>query len=1735
MEKTTKQSRFKIRWLNTQTLILIFLGLFLPALQVNAQTYCTPTYTSSCGGSGDDLNSVVITGAGTSVISDLNTGCTGGYEDRTTVFTPVDLLPGQSYNIDMNTNYSPGWEYASIWIDFNNDGTFDNTTEKLLTDLVLDSNPSFSTGSITIPLTAIPGIHRMRIRVVYGSSSAGFDACSSYGWGEAHDYNVNILALTPCSGVPTAGTAAVNTRACASEPVNLSLTGYTYGGGITYQWQSSPTGAGTFTNIPGATSVGYSVTNQTVDTDYRCVVTCTNSNNGSNSNVVTATQPAAITANFYENFDSTATGSSSNNTVPTCWTYLKTGSSGSIYGYTSPTAGQTTNGFYAYRSGGQTGDLLLISPTTVNLGAGTKQLRFSARKRYDDSYYSDSLRVYTMDGTTASANRTMVAKLKVDPTAVWQEYVVYFPSNTTDDYFAFSFEQEGKDKYIFIDDVYYEDAPTCKPIDAGSVKIDSITKNSFVVSWEDPFNNGSLEYEVEVRETGNPGDPGATFKGTTAAGVMNITATGLNPETEYTVYVRVKCSATDKSDWKDGGMAKTMCNYPELINVQNKIVCGPQEVELTAIYDAGSVYWYGSDSLNAKLVHTGAIFTTPKITTDTSYWVRGGDITEGGSVQIGNGNETDASNWNFLYTGNNASKHQYIYTADELKDLGLMAGPITALEFDVVDTGASASRIDFRVALGATSQTTGTTTLIANSNLTEVYKNASQSISKGIMTITFTTPYVWDGVSNIVVQVFSNNGTSYYPYGALRGHSTPDVKTSYLYTYSSVTTAFLLGLNTSTSSNPWVYASTSDKRPNTVFIGTVGCASEMVEVKIDVEPKPAFELSTDMVTSCAGGNSEVVTITTNLGGYDTFVWTPSTGVSGDEVNGWTFNTTQEQEYVLSASQSNGICEHLKTVRVFASEIPQADATLASSYDLCKNEVAELKVLEAIPADATIGMPTTTTSATSEMSAYVYSEVYSKQQYIYSAAELIAQGVTVAGYIDELSFETINSGASLTSTEYTVKMMLTPNTTFGTTNFETGNFVTVFSRTNHPHTFQGLQTMTLDSPFYWDGQSNILIEITQEGGATTGTNNAQTYYNTVAGNNVGIYTTSETDPDPLTGTVTNDRLNVKFGLTQAKVTWSPATNLYLDAATTVQYISGTDAATVYVISSGTMNQIYNATITAPTGCEAAIPVTINVTDVATPVVQNQTFCQTTPVSNIVVTGGTGSTTYNFYDSATATTPVTTVSKTGTYYVEAVQGDCKSTRVAFAVTITTLTMPNAQSTQYSCSSGTVADLVATGTSGAQINWYDSATSTTPLSLTTPLVNNTTYYASQTLGNCESGRIAVLVSVGQGPASLTPQTISVCGALNYGNANLNQIAGSELVWYPSSTSQTPIPNTSSVVTGTYYVSQKINGCESQRAQIIVTAQGSVPAPTATIQNICGSGTVAQLTAQILPNATAEWYSNATSTTPLALTTPLTSGTYYLSQRVSNCISVKVPVAVRITSTSAPAVTPIVLCDGAKVGDIDLPMPSGVSYSWYLNSTSTTALPVTDILKSGYYFVTRVENGCESARTQVQITINSRPNSPTGASPQIFTNYAEISNLVMNEPNVVWYATYEDAMNGNNPLQQNMPMINGSTYYAVVIGTNGCPSLPTPVEVEIVLGVNDFDLSKLNYYPNPTSDLLTINYSETITKVEVFDLNGRLVMTRDFESETVRLDFGTLSSGTYMLNVKTKDSSQFIKIVRK
>src|SRR5690606_8517421 len=128
-----------------------------------------------------------------------------------------------------------------------------------------------------------------------------------------------------------------------------------------------------------------------------------------------------------------------------------------------------------------------------------------------------------------------------------------------------------------------------------TIQITNKDKDKFNVSWLDLYNTNPVAYEVEVRETGAPGTPGAIFTTTTAVGVMSATVTGLNPLTKYRVYVRAKCSPTDSSDWNGGVDVSTLCDYPDLVSyTQLLALCGPQKAHLSAVLadSIGSVLWY---------------------------------------------------------------------------------------------------------------------------------------------------------------------------------------------------------------------------------------------------------------------------------------------------------------------------------------------------------------------------------------------------------------------------------------------------------------------------------------------------------------------------------------------------------------------------------------------------------------------------------------------------------------------------------------------------------------------------------------------------------------------------------------------------------------------------------------------------------------------------------------------------------------------------------------------------------------------------------------------------------------------------------------------------------------------------------------------------------------------------------------------------------------------------------------
>lgn len=255
------------------------------------QCYCASFSNSSLD---DDIGNVTLASLNNGIGSPAlaNPTSVNTYTDFTSL-PPTDLLQGLIYPISI-TQINSGTFYscfATVHIDFNQDGVFDTTEVSAIGQTNNAIGANVLNGNISIPLTALSGNTRMRI-VLRENGSATQSACGSYGYGETEDYIVNILSATPCIAPPTAGiTLASAILVCDSSSINLSLSGNSIGIGQTYQWQSSPDNV-TWTNIAGATNQ-----NATVPvigaTSFRCEVTCS-------GNAVNSTPISIALKPFYQ-------------------------------------------------------------------------------------------------------------------------------------------------------------------------------------------------------------------------------------------------------------------------------------------------------------------------------------------------------------------------------------------------------------------------------------------------------------------------------------------------------------------------------------------------------------------------------------------------------------------------------------------------------------------------------------------------------------------------------------------------------------------------------------------------------------------------------------------------------------------------------------------------------------------------------------------------------------------------------------------------------------------------------------------------------------------------------------------------------------------------------------------------------------------------------------------------------------------------------------------------------------------------------------------------------------------------------------------------------------------------------------------------------------------------------------------------------------------------------------------
>ncbi|WP_345088794.1 GEVED domain-containing protein [Flavobacterium chungnamense] len=634
------------------------------------------------------------------------------------------------------------------------------------------------------------------------------------------------------------------------------------------------------------------------------------------------------------------------------------------------------------------------------------------------------------------------------------------------------------------------------------------------------------------------------------SGATNTTFTSPVLSSPETYFCRVTC--TNSGLYADTNTINIGVNAPSVDSTTPAGRCGLGTVNLSATGSAGSTLAWYDVATGGTSIATGATFTTPSISSTTNYYVQaevGGSTFSGARTAPTSTTTTTASNYGLVFNVTTA------FTLNSVK---------------VYPNSATAGNVTIQ---------------LQTSTGTPIQTLSAFPLPVGTGTTAVTVPLNWNIPVGTDYRLIATTSSSMVRESAIGGFPYA------LGTAGSITNGYISG----TSTTYYYFYDWS--------IST-GCSSARTMVTATVTAPPALTLSSLNSTICVG-NSATVSLTSTVGDYDSYVWSPITGVSGNENVGYTFNPTATTTYTLTASNSTG-CVNTATYNVTVNPLP-VNTIVASSNTLCASASPVLLTASAsVPANLVLGTGTTVNATTAYPAPFSNYYGGAKHQMLIRASELTALGFNAGDQISAIAMNVTSVGTSFTGTlnSFSVAMGHTANTVLTSTAF-VGGLTTVRTAANLSVPTTGLPTnvsIPFNSNFTWDGTNNVVIQTSYSNA------NAGTTLFTVQSTNttLGFVATNWYRADSVTaaailsaatptgsGTSRPNIVLTKSAILQ--YAWSPTTELYTDALMSTPYTGGNSGS---VYARPTADRTYSVVATNPaTSCFSTATVNLTVSPVS----------------------------------------------------------------------------------------------------------------------------------------------------------------------------------------------------------------------------------------------------------------------------------------------------------------------------------------------------------------------------------------------------------------------------------------------------------------------------------------------------------------------------------------------------------
>ena len=1120
-------------------------------------------------------------------------------------------------------------------------------------------------------------------------------------------------------------------------------------------------------------------------------------------------------------------------------------------------------------------------------------------------------------------------------------------------------------------------------------------------------------------------------------------------------------------------------------------------------------------------------------------------ITSTGTVKVGNATTlTLDTEQPTAFCNRWSSFHlQQTYTVAELTALGLSAGPITSIGFEITTLGDAANNTNFILKMGPIASTT-LTDFAPTGSMTTVFPSATYVHAIGVNMITFSTPYIWDGTSNIIIDMThsginsTNNSKTYYTATAANqtaystnGAATGTLSLKRLNTYfngkvtsNATTVSWSDGVTTVGTTNPLTVNPTA-ATTYTATINHVGCPlTPSPSVTVNVNPLPSAPTASNSV-QCGTQTPTASIVSTTVAISPTFKWysAPTGGSVLQTSTATTFTSTVSATTTFYVAEVDAVtlCESNRTpvtVTVSAADPVSAGVDFAS---ICIGSSVELTGSNTNPSP--------------------------NQNYTYSWLSTTGSGAetTVAGTVVTITptapgtytynLAAIDGGCNAVSAvNVTVNPFVATLTAINATcnGVANGSFsLNTSACGTMPYTYSvdgsafGAIPTNLAA-----GSHNVIIK------------DDNTFQTSVIAITIGEPSTTIGAPTATGIAICQDDLSGQLAATALTNVPAPASlvvsfNLAAQPSETFA-TPGVIISTAVIPALPAGSVITGLTLTSnglvPHGGEYQTDVRLGLSGIFTNTAVAGTgllglgtvaevpynYTRSIPVSGFPVTGGALNVIYwNNVNDVTS------------------GSDCTFPTGPSAITLT---------------------INYTTPTPANITWWDAPTSGTQLgsgspfeSVGTSVVPNTatpgtyTLYAGGEFGGCASpSRTAVNVTINEPTTStviagdcdsytLNGTTYTATGIYTQ---VVNNVAGCDstitlnLTIYGPSISTTPMNACGSFTwtdgnvynaSGTYTQNLTgVNGCDSI-ATLELTINDN--ASTTTINN-CGTytwtdGNDYALSGTYTQNLTNMFGCDSIATLDLTIVAPTSAtitdaacGSYALNGQTYTS-----------SGTYVQSLTNVAGCDSMLTLNLtisDITVSSTVAtecdaYVWTDGNTYTVSGVYTQNLTS--------VAGCDSTLT-LTLTIDTTPNA-------IATDNGDATITASTGADYQWIDCGTNLPLTGETAQTLNVIANGD--YAVVVSNGNCSDTSNCVSINYV-GFEEQDAAgSVVIYPNPTRDRVVVTFNTATAYVEVYDAQGKLLTTALIDSGS-EVNLSEYERGIYYLKVRSEKATSTHRVVK-